>query len=469
MRAAIYTRISKDREGAGLGVERQEMECQALAERLGWAVVATFTDNDISAASGKPRPGYRAMLDAIGAGRVDAVIAWHTDRLHRRPIELEEFISLAEERSLAVQTVKAGDLNLSTASGRMVARMLGAAARAEVDNTRDRIRSQKAKAAERGEYRGGPRPFGYEADGVTIREPEAAIVRDATAAVLAGRTLAAIARDLNASTSIRPTKRPDWDYQAVRDLVIRPRNAAVIHHGRPGREGFAEVGPAAWPRIVSEEQWRAAYALLTEPSRRQQRGTRMRWLGSNIYLCGLCGSPMKAAPHSQSKRHHYRCTDQAHLSIAVGPTDRYVAGVVAELLRDPRVVAAMTEPDPHLEEWRAARVNATARLARFEADYESGLIDGVRFARLTAKAEADLIDLDERIAASVQRAQSSDVLAARDPGLAFLEAPLDVQRAVLRALLIVTIEPAAKRGAHWSSDRIRLDRPTPPHEEAASA
>lgn len=119
---------------------------------------------------------------------------------------MEELISLAEEHSLAVQTVKAGDLNLSIASGRMVARVLGAAARAEVDNTRDRIRWQKAKAAERGEYRGGPRPFGDAADGVTVREAEARIIGDATAAVLAGRTVAAIARDLNADpTAPRPT------------------------------------------------------------------------------------------------------------------------------------------------------------------------------------------------------------------------------------------------------------------------
>ena len=47
--AAIYARISRDREGAGLGVERQEADCRALAERLGWDVVAVYVDNDISA------------------------------------------------------------------------------------------------------------------------------------------------------------------------------------------------------------------------------------------------------------------------------------------------------------------------------------------------------------------------------------------------------------------------------------
>src|SRR5690625_3774762 len=90
--AAIYVRISRDREGAGLGVDRQENDCRDLAARLGWTIVATYTDNDLSAYSGKPRPGYLAMLEDVKAGRVNAILAWHTDRLHRKNAELEEFV-----------------------------------------------------------------------------------------------------------------------------------------------------------------------------------------------------------------------------------------------------------------------------------------------------------------------------------------------------------------------------------------
>jgi hypothetical protein len=54
VRAAIYVRISSDRTGAGLGVARQEEDCRALCERLGWQVVRVYPDNDVSAYSGKP-------------------------------------------------------------------------------------------------------------------------------------------------------------------------------------------------------------------------------------------------------------------------------------------------------------------------------------------------------------------------------------------------------------------------------
>src|SRR3954454_21458539 len=85
MKAAIYCRISRDREGAGLGVQRQEDDCRALARQYGWTVSAVHTDNDLSAYSGKPRPGYRQLLDEMTAGQLGIVVAWHTDRLHRSP------------------------------------------------------------------------------------------------------------------------------------------------------------------------------------------------------------------------------------------------------------------------------------------------------------------------------------------------------------------------------------------------
>src|ERR687887_507586 len=38
MVAGIYTRISMDRVGGGLGVERQEQDCRELCARRGWEV-----------------------------------------------------------------------------------------------------------------------------------------------------------------------------------------------------------------------------------------------------------------------------------------------------------------------------------------------------------------------------------------------------------------------------------------------
>ncbi|MFH1331168.1 MAG: recombinase family protein, partial [Actinomycetota bacterium] len=108
-RAAIYARISSDPEGTRLGVERQLADCRRLAADLGWVVHDTYVDNDVSAWSGKPRPEYLRLCEDITARVVDAVVAWHTDRLHRHPRELEDFIDLIDAAGdVLIRTVMAG-------------------------------------------------------------------------------------------------------------------------------------------------------------------------------------------------------------------------------------------------------------------------------------------------------------------------------------------------------------------------
>ncbi len=54
--AAIYCRLSTDRDGDSLGIDRQETLCRELAESKGWAVAQVYSDRNISAYAGKRRP-----------------------------------------------------------------------------------------------------------------------------------------------------------------------------------------------------------------------------------------------------------------------------------------------------------------------------------------------------------------------------------------------------------------------------
>src|SRR2546423_557599 len=154
-RVGIYARISRDKAGGGLGVARQLQDCRDLAAQFGWSVVQDFVDNDLSAYSGKPRPQYNRLLAAIEAGHVDSVITWHTDRLHRSPAELEEWIVVCEPRGVDVHTVKAGPIDLATPAGRMVARQLGAVARYESEHRSERVAAKRDEIARNGGFLGG--------------------------------------------------------------------------------------------------------------------------------------------------------------------------------------------------------------------------------------------------------------------------------------------------------------------------
>ena len=145
-RAAIYARISSDRTGAGLGVERQIEQCRELARRLNLEVVEVFTDNDISAYSGKRRPGYEKLLEAIRCGDIDAVLCWHTDRLTRRMKDLSDYVEACQARKVITHTVQSGHLDLSTADGLLHASLGVVIAAHESQHKGERIRAQKRQA-----------------------------------------------------------------------------------------------------------------------------------------------------------------------------------------------------------------------------------------------------------------------------------------------------------------------------------
>lgn len=138
-KTAIFCRISDDREGTGLGVAKQEMDCRGLAEDKGLTDIDFFTDNDISAFCGKKRPQYLEMMARIKSGEFQNLIAWASDRLHRSPRELEDFIDTCEAAKVTMYTYKTGIVNPSSPDGRAFARILGSMARAESEKTSDRI------------------------------------------------------------------------------------------------------------------------------------------------------------------------------------------------------------------------------------------------------------------------------------------------------------------------------------------
>jgi len=475
--AAIYCRISRDKDGDSHGVDNQKADCQRLAERLGWDVRAVYVDNDISAYSGKPRPQYRAMLEAVKAGQVRAVIAWHPDRLYRRAADLEEIVNIAETKHLQIATVASGDVDLSTSTGRMTARIVASVAQGEVERTRERVKRAKAQALKDGRRRGGPRPFGFEwvkkDKTLKVRKDEAQVVREATQAIIAGRSLAAVARELNERGVMTSTGKT-WTYQRLRDVLIRPTNAGLSHTGRADRGKVEIIGQGNWPPIVDRETWETIYKLLIDPARLSQNSNKSRWLGSGLYSCGVEGCPgmLRPAPHggtpktTRARNYLYRCVEQSHLTISADKTDNYVRRFVAEYICVPEVAAALRPDDASLTANRHRRSVLLNSRDQTEVDYDTDKIDARRYAAKVKRINDELAEIEDRLTNGVQQTAAESVLNAANPAAAFLSAPVDVQRGIVRAVgLTITVKSATYRGTQWSSDRIDIA----PAEVTASA
>lgn len=325
--AAVYTRISMD-DGSTLGIQRQAKDCIALASERAWIVSRVYVDNGVSASTGGSRPEYDEMLQAIREGRHDAVIVWDLDRLHRRPAELEEFIELADRYGIQLASVD-GDVDVSTAQGRFVARVKGALARAEAESIGRRIRRKQLELAEAGVVgNGGIRPFGYTEDRMHIVVHEAEVIREVARRVLDGDSLRGIARDLD-RRGFATVRGRAWSTRSLRDILLRPRTAGLRQY--QGRV----IGEAVWPAILDRDTWEAVSAILESPARRPPGMTNVRrHLLSGIVSCGVCRKPLVSHHDTKAQRAYlsYVCRERGCGKVRVSA--RYLDDAVTRLVLD---------------------------------------------------------------------------------------------------------------------------------------
>jgi DNA invertase Pin-like site-specific DNA recombinase len=136
-RVALYARVSTDR-GAQT-TENQLRELQAVAVRLGWTVVAVFTDEGISGAKGRDqRPGFDALLKGVARKEFDMIAAWSVDRLGRSLQDLISFLADVQVRGVDLYLHQQA-LDTSTPSGRMLFQLLGVFAEFERAMIRSRV------------------------------------------------------------------------------------------------------------------------------------------------------------------------------------------------------------------------------------------------------------------------------------------------------------------------------------------
>lgn len=312
---AIYTRISLDMgEVKGQGVARQEEDCRKYAARHGYSVSKVYSDNDISASvkSKKERPEYSAMLAAAANGDFAVIVAYSNSRLTRRLAELEDLIQLHERHKTLINTVVSGQDDLSTADGRMVARIKASVDSAESERMGERVSRAKLQKAQTGiPLNARWRLFGYDKDYKVIAT-ESSIVEEAFNRLAAGHSVYSIHQWIN-STGNNPVTGSDWKYNTVLSLLSNPRYA--------GFNTFkAEIiGEGLQEPIITRQVWDAANANRHDRNKVHGYGVRnganaRKGLLTGFVYCGECLTPMNLHSVNKGKgtikAYHtsYRCT-----------------------------------------------------------------------------------------------------------------------------------------------------------------
>lgn len=497
--AAIYCRISLSRFGDTLKVDDQERICRDLAAARGWATcdAQVYKDNSVSAwRRDRKRPGWDAMLAAVERHEVNAIIVYHGDRLIRQPWDLELLLRLADDRRIQLASAT-GQRDLSNEDDRFIVRIEAAAACREVAATSRRLKSYYERRAGEGYVRlggRGGRAFGFEPDGLTIRQADAEVIRDVAERILDGDPVGAICRHLN-TRGVRTSTGGEWAHGSLAKLMQRARLAGLVeHHGQI-------VGKAAWPAILPRNTWESVVAALSGKAKALgfTPSNDRRYLLSGIATCGTCTEPLaprwntrfiypcpgcgRALRVRTNPPGHGRCAACAgdrlvplgekvkgdpllgygcinpdcvkKVHRAMHHLDPYVEGAVVALLADERVRAAMTpNVPPHLaKELERLEQSRTAKLEAF-ADDDSPLAADV--------LRVSVGKIDARI--SVIRAQLSQALRSRAvDGLfgvsveEFGGLSLRKRRAAVRALLRVTVFASGRRGPVFDPSSVRLE------------
>ncbi|MGV0788685.1 recombinase family protein [Mycolicibacterium sp. XJ2] len=456
VRAAIYTRISLDKSGERLGVQRQLDDCEALADRLGWTVADHFDDNDLSAYSGKTRPGFEALLDSMKREEVDALICWHPDRLYRSLKDLVRLLDVAS--GVEIRTVNGGDLDLSTATGKMLATILGSVAFNESEHKAERQRRAARQKAEQGLPQ-WKRAFGYLGDTYKPDPKTAPLVAQGYASILAGASLGEICREWNDAGALTIHGKR-WTQPQMSNFLRKPRNAGLrAHNGEI-------VGKGIWPALVDESIWRATQTVLDAPGRAPGRKTVRRHLLTGVLLCGRdeCGGYLSGM-HTIDKRITYSCKSCRGVSIRAEHVEPLISGIVSERLARPDAVDLLKTELHDEAEAEALRVERMALLSRLDeiADERAdGLLTGQQAQRATARIGKKL-DAIERRQQDAERLRVFDGLPLGKPEVAEKVRHLspDRLRAVMDVLAEFVVKPVGKghraNGERFDPERVQVD------------
>lgn len=411
-----YARLSMNRGKLSDNCAIQHRECGEYIDDEGWKHGGSFEDDDISASkySTKPRLDYERMVSYIRSYKPPTgttvklvIVVTEMERLYRQLDELLALIKIAEKERTCLHAICTTDgdyYDLSTPEG--IHRAIGAVNNAmrESGKLSRRQRRKKATQAKQGRWSGGGRPYAYEADGITIRESEADVVRECVRRLIAGHSQMSVVRWLN-ETGHPTVLGKQWMVGNFNRMITKKRyvisgqhlhdcpDDCIIPHA--WREHVPENGepggyyPAVWPGFIAAEDYEMLLFQLESAKQPWNHGPAKgrTYALSGIARCGSCGSAMygqKRKLSNGSTQRRYRCRGVDNHGIKVGcgkvfrdadALEAYVFWNLLERLDTPEMAKALSSKDDQDQAQVLARTLLRLKLRRKEIAAKLALAD----------------------------------------------------------------------------------------------
>lgn len=500
LRAAIYLRVSQDRENTRLGVDRHREAAEETIKIRGWRLVEVYEDNDITGKGDRVRPDFERMLADIEKGLIDVVVAQEWPRLERNRTDGVRVIETAQRCKILLTFAKGPDIDCSNAMGRLAADMYSAITRNEIETKGERQSSAQRQRAQQGRAPKGQRPVGYATNGDMIEHEAAAVremyrlfaIKDGTtiaslAAALSGREGPEIPKSVphlprhtrtvmlernerraaegltlrdvpddgpwHSSTVLGILRNPRYaGYSVYTDRLDRTKNKRQTWYAQIVKDDDGEPVRGQWEPIVDELTWWSVQERLNEPSRITNRtgSTARKHLGAGLYLCGLCEKPVRTG----SSR--YRCP-----TCGINRTREHVDDWVLEIVR-----ARLARPDladtipsgdePRLQAIQSEIGTRQAKIKRAQSDYDAEVIEGFDLKRVRDRENAAITALEAERRALTATTDLGGVLDAKDPVVAFDDADLMIKRRVIDFFCEVRLYPHPRGKKTFNPETVKV-------------
>ena len=316
--AALYARVSSDRQDVDLSVAAQLRALRDYAEKNGYHVAREYVDE---AESGRiaDRPQFQKMLDE--AAKTEApfkeILVWKFSRFTRKREHAVAFKAMLRRRG--IRAVSITEHAADSPTGKLMEAIIESVDEFYSENLAQEVVRGMREAASRGFWVASRAPYGYNRtmvqDGATKRptlEPDSAtapVAQRIFNMAEAGRGILDITRTLNDEGIANPTGRL-WSKNGVHIILRNEAYTGTLVWGTRAKDGAPPVRVEdAHPAIVSEEEFRRIAKMMGSraPKKVNPRRISSPYLLSGIAKCETCGKAMTAAEAKSGRYTYYIC------------------------------------------------------------------------------------------------------------------------------------------------------------------
>ena len=316
--AALYARVSSERQDVDLSVAAQLRALRDYAEKNGYLVAREYVDE---AESGKvaDRPQFQRMLDE--AGKPEApfkeILVWKFSRFTRKREHAVAFKSMLRRRGIRVVSIT--EQAEDNATGRLLEAIIESVDEFYSENLAQEVVRGMREAASRGFWMTTYAPYGFKRvhvqDGpkkrpkLELNPPDDGVVRRIFDMALQGRSTLDIAKTLNAE-GIPTSNGKKWLKTTIHFILTNEAYAGTVVWGANAKDGQPPVRVEdAHPAIVSRREFRRIAGMMQSraPQKVNPRRISSPYLLSGLAKCETCRKAMTAAEAKSGKYTYYIC------------------------------------------------------------------------------------------------------------------------------------------------------------------